>query len=87
MLLWCVRIEEHIIIIPLTKKKVKPKGKAVSNHLLLNNHSPCFESFSVLTKENRNFVLEFKESHLKVRDKYHFNRSIRSPLLYLFDRV
>ena len=28
-------------------KKVKPKGSAVSNHLLLCNHSPSFENFSV----------------------------------------
>ena len=28
---------------PLTKKKSKPKGKAVSNHLLLCNYSASFE--------------------------------------------
>ena len=38
-----VRIGEHIGISPLTKKKVKPKGSAVSDHLLLCNHSPSFE--------------------------------------------
>ena len=46
-----VRIGEHIGISPLTRKKVKAKCSAVSNHLLLFNHSPFFESFSVLTKE------------------------------------
>ena len=35
-----VRIGEHIRISPLTKKKVKPKVIAVSDHLLLCNHSP-----------------------------------------------
>ena len=35
-----VRIGERIGILPLTKKKIKPKGSAVSNHLLLCNHSP-----------------------------------------------
>ena len=45
-----VRIEEHIGISPLTEKKVKPKRSAVSNHLLLCNHSPSFQNFSVLTK-------------------------------------
>ena len=30
-----VRIEDHIGISPLTKKKVKPKGNAVSDYLLL----------------------------------------------------
>ena len=49
-----VRNGEYIRISPLTKKKVKPKGGAVSDHLLLCKHSPSFESFIVLTKENRN---------------------------------
>ena len=49
-----VRIGEHIGISLLTKKKVKPKGRAVSNHLLLCIHSPSFENFSVLTNENKN---------------------------------
>ena len=35
-----VRIGEHIGISPLTRKKVKPKCSAVSDHLLLCNHSP-----------------------------------------------
>ena len=43
-----IRIGQHIGISLLTKKKVKPKGIAVSNHLLLCNHSPPFENFSVL---------------------------------------
>ena len=48
-----VKIGEHIGISPMTKKKVKPKGSAVSDHMLLCNHSPSFENFSVLTKENK----------------------------------
>ena len=56
-----VRIGEHIGISLSTKKEIKPKGSAVSNHLLLCNHSPIFEHFSVLTKKNRKFVLELKE--------------------------
>ena len=48
-----VRIGEHIGISPLTRKKVEPKGSAASDHLLLCNHSPSFENFSVLTKENK----------------------------------
>ena len=51
---------EHIGTSPLTKKKVKFKGSAVSDHLLLCNHSPSFEHFSVLTKENKKFLLELK---------------------------
>ena len=34
-----VRIGEHVGISLLTKKKAKPKGSAVSDHLLLCNHS------------------------------------------------
>ena len=44
-----VRIGEDIGISTLTRKKFKPKGSAVSDHLLLCNHSPSFKSFSVLT--------------------------------------
>ena len=82
-----VRIGEHIGISPLTKKKVKAKGSAVINHLLLCNHSPSFENFSVLTKENKKFLLELKESLLIMRDKPSLNRNIRSAPLYLFDKV
>ena len=46
-----VRIGEHIVISPLAKKKVKPKGNAVSDHLLLCNHSPSLKNFSVLKKK------------------------------------
>ena len=78
---------EHIGISPLTKKKVKPNGKVVSDHLLLCNHSPGFENFSVLAKENKKFLLELKESLLIMRDKPSLNRNIRSVPLYLFDKV
>ena len=74
-------------ISPLTRKKVKPKGSAVSDHLLLFNHSPSYENFSVLTKENKKFLLELKESLLIMRDKPSLNRSIRSVPLFLFDKV
>ena len=58
------RIGEHIGNSPLTMKKVKSVGSAVSNYLLLCNHSPSFQSFSVLTRENRMFVLGLKENLL-----------------------
>ena len=51
-----VRVGEHIRISPLTKKKVKSKGRAVSDHLLLCNYSPSYKNFSVLTKENKKFL-------------------------------
>ena len=74
-------------ISPLTKKKVQPKGSVISDHLLLCNHSPFFEKFSVLTKENKKFLLELKESLLIMRDKPSLNRKNRSASLYLFDKV
>ena len=57
-----VTIGKHIAIWPLPKKKVKLKGSAVKDHLLLFNNSLFSESVSLLTKENRKFLLELKES-------------------------
>ena len=48
-----LRIGEHIGTSPLTKRKVELKGSTVRDHVLLWNHLPSFEKFSVLTKENR----------------------------------
>ena len=62
-------------------------GSAVSDDLLPCNHSPSFENFSVITKENQTFLLELKEGLLIMRDKPSLNRKIRSTPLYLFDRV
>ena len=53
----------------LTKRKVKPKVSAISDHLLLCNHSPSVQNISVLTKEDGKFVLELKESLLIMRYK------------------
>ena len=82
-----VRIGEDIRISSLTKRIVKPKGSAASDHLLLCNHSPSFENFGVLTKENKKFLLELKESLLIMRDKPSLNRNIRSAPLYLFEKL
>ena len=80
-----VRIGEHIRMSTLTKKKVELKASAVINHLLLYSHSPFLENFSVLTMENKKFLLELKETLLIMRNKPSLNRDIRSALLYLFD--
>ena len=82
-----VTIGEDIRISSMTRKKVKPKGSAVSDHLLLCNHSSSFENFSLLTKDNKKFLLELKENLLIMRDKPSLNRNIRSAPLYLFDKV
>ena len=57
-----VRIGEHIGTSPLTRKQVKPKNSPVAYHLLLCNHSASYNDFSILTRENRTFLLELKES-------------------------
>ena len=69
------------------QRKVKSKGGAAGDHLLLGNHSPPLKSFSLLTKENRKSVLESKESLLIMRVKPSLNRNITSVPLKLFDRV
>ena len=56
-----VRIGEHIGISPLTRKQVKPKNSSVADHLLLCNHSASYDDFSILTRENKTFLLELKE--------------------------
>ena len=78
---------EHIEISPLNKKKVKPKGSAVSHHLFLCNHSPSFENFSVITKENKKYVLKLKKRLPIIKDKPSLIRNIRFGPLYLSNRV
>ena len=80
-------IGEHIGISPLTKEKDKPQGSAVSDHLLLCNHSPSFENFSVLTKENKKFLLKLKESLSIMREKTCLNRNTKSAPLYLLNKA
>lgn len=82
-----VRNGELIKISKLTKNKVMHKGSAVSDHLLLCDHSPSFDSFSALTKQERRFVLQLKESLLIMRNEPSLNRNIRPAPLNLFNRV
>ena len=81
-----VRISEHIGISPLTKKQVTPKNSSVADHLQFCNHSVSYEDFSILTRENKKFLLELKESLFIMRDKLSLNRNITLASLYLFDR-
>ena len=76
--------ETHIGISPLTRKQVKPKSKSVADCLLLCNHSASYDDFSILTRENKTFLLELKESLLIKKDKPSLNRNISSAPLYLF---
>ena len=82
-----VTISEHIGISPLTRKQVKPKNSSVADLLLLCNHSASYDDFSILTRENKKFLLELKESLLIMRDKPSLNRNITSAPLYLFDKA
>ena len=59
----CVRplnviIGKNISILPLTKKQYKPKNSSVADHLLFCNHAARFDDFSILTQENKKFLLE-----------------------------
>ena len=82
-----VRIGEHIGTSSLTKKQVKPKNSSLANYLLVCNHSASYDNFSIVTRENKSFLLESKESLFIMRDKPTLNRNITSAPLYLFDRV
>ena len=81
-----VRIDEHFGILPLTRKQVKPKNSSVVENLLLCNRSASYEDFSILTRENKKFLLELKESLLMMRDKPSLNRNITSAPLCLSTR-
>ena len=56
-----VRVGEHTGILQLTKNKVNLKSSAVSDQLLLCNHSPSFDSFSLLTKENKKIYIRIEK--------------------------
>ena len=61
-----VRIGEHIGISPLTRRQVKPKNSSVADNLLLCNHSASYDNFSILTHENKKFLLELKERLINI---------------------
>ena len=82
-----VRIGKYIGISPPTKKQVKPKSSCLADDLIFCNHSASYDDFSILTRENKKFLLELKESLLIMRDKPSLNRNITSAPLYLFDRA
>ena len=74
-----IRSREHIGVLPLTGRKVKPSNNsAICDHLLHCNFSPSFDNFSILTHENKKDLLKIKESPLIMRDKPSLNRNINS---------
>ena len=83
-----VRSGEHIGISPLTFKKVKSSAESsVRDHLLVCDHSPSFEDFTVLAHGSNKFLLELKESLLIKLNKPELNNNISSAPLFLFDTV
>ena len=83
-----IRSGEHVGVSPLTGKKTKPlNNSAICDHLLHCNILPSFNNFSILTNENKKYLLEIKESLLVMRDKPSLNRKTNSASLYLFDKV
>lgn len=75
-----IRTSKGIHISRLTKKKIKPKGSAASDHFSLSSNSPSFDSFNELANKNRKNLLELKKSPLIMRDKQLLNKNIRSAL-------
>ena len=82
-----IRTGEHIDISLLTKKQVKPKNSFEADHLLFCSHPALHDNFSILTRENKRFLLELKENLLIIRDESSLNRSIVPFLKTLVIRV
>ena len=53
--------------LPENKLSLSPKNSSVDDHLLLCNHSASYHDFSILTSENKKFLLELKGSLLIMR--------------------
>ena len=56
-----VRASEHLVMTPLTEKRIKnPKKSAIINLILLKGHDANFEYFLILLKESNKFRLDLK---------------------------
>ena len=62
---WCIKF---------TKKQVKPKDSYAADHLLFCNHSASCDDFTILTRENKKFLLELKECLLITSDQLSLHR-------------
>ena len=81
-----IRTSEHLVMTPLTGKRVKnPKKSTIFDHILLNSHDASFEDLTILLKENNRLKLHLKESLLIKHDKPELYRNIYSYSLELFD--
>ena len=80
-----VRACEHLVITPLTGKKVKrPKESAVFDHIVHTGHTASFNDFETLVKECDGFRLVLRESLLIFCDDPPLNRYVLSPSLWNF---
>ena len=59
-----IRSGKHIDLSLVTNEKVKPKEISVKDNLLLCNHTPSLDDFSLLVHEDQKFCLEINESLL-----------------------
>ena len=81
-----VRMCEHFGISALTGKRVKgDDDPAIKEHLLVCNHTPDFEDFSILATNNNDFKVTLMESLLINRDHPPLNKNKQSLPLELFD--
>ena len=62
--------------------QLKPKNNSVANHLLFCNNLASYDDFSILTRENKTFSLELKESLIIMRDKTSMNKNIGNHCTY-----
>ena len=58
---------------------------AIKEHLLLSNHAPQFEDFSILTTNNNDFKVRIMQSLLINRDHPPLNKNKQPLPLELFD--
>ena len=80
-----VRMCEHLGISVLTGKRVKgDDDSAINEHLLLCNHPPDFEDFSILATNINDFKVTLMESLLINRDHPPLNKNTQSLHLELF---
>ena len=81
-----VRMCDHLGISALIGKRVKgDDNSAIKEHLLLCNHTPDFEDFSILATNNNDFKVTLMESLVINRGHPPLNKNEQSLPLQLFD--
>ena len=79
-------ISEDVGMSQLSKKQVKRKNSPGVDYVLFYNLSESYDNFSIITRENKTFLLEAKESSLVMSDKPLLNRNFSSASLYQFNK-